>query len=128
MDIKPRIMVCVTRQRTCERLIQAGAHMARQLGANLFVVHVVKTGSHFLGNDEEGEALEYLFRISKAFGADMSVLRADNVLEKLVKYAKMNKISLIVMGTSPDMSENNIIQSVRKRLPSTPVHIVVNED
>ena len=86
--MKTKIMVCVTRQKTCERLIRMGEKIANHSKGELSVVHVAKMGTNFLDNPHEGEALEYLFQISKHAGADLSVLRSDNVVNTLVKFAK----------------------------------------
>ncbi len=59
-----RILICVTRQKTCEHLITYGAQLAKTLGAELFVVHSVRVGDAFLGNPLGGEALEYLYSVS----------------------------------------------------------------
>ena len=110
-------MVCVTKQRTCERLIQSGVKIKDQKGGNLFVVHVAPTGWNFLGNSKEGEALDYLFEISKAVGADMTVLRSTEVVKTIVDFCEKNDINIIVLGESPDSSDdNNIIYKLTKKL------------
>lgn len=110
-----RVMVCVTRQKTCERLIRNGAKISREMGLALSVVHVVPTGSNFLGNPHEGEALEYLFSISKEHGADMSVLKADQVVDTLVAYAQENAAAVIVMGDAPG-GGSAIVRELHRRL------------
>ena len=120
----PKVMVCVTRQKTCERLIKIGTKIALDLKAVLSVVHVAKTGTNFLGNPDEGEALDHLFQISKNAGADMSVLRSDNVVNTLVEFAKKNKVSVLILGESPDSKdENNIIKQLQRRLPDIDIQI-----
>ena len=68
-----KVMVCVTGQLTCERLIRHGAQIAKDEMAELSVVHAAMRIESILGNPHEGEALEYLFSISKQFGADMTI-------------------------------------------------------
>ncbi len=60
------IMVCITQQITCERLILKASDLKNQLNVKLFVIHVAKNESNFLDNAKEREALEYLFKISKS--------------------------------------------------------------
>lgn len=118
-------MVCVTRQKTCERLIKIGKAIADENNAEFSVVHVVKTGVNFLGSKDEGEALDYLFGISKQSGADMTVLRSDNEVNTLVEFAKKNKISEIVMGASPNTeNETNIISEMQSKLPNIRFRII----
>ncbi len=47
----------------------------------------------------DGEALEYLFNVSKKVGADLTVLRSKDVLKAIIDFAKSNHITHIVMGT-----------------------------
>ncbi|MBU5675247.1 universal stress protein [Alkaliphilus sp. MSJ-5] len=117
MNNENNIMVCVTKQKTCEKLIQSGVKIKEQIGGDLFVVHVAPTGWNFLGNSQEGEALDYLFEISKAVGADMTVLRSSEVVKTIVDFCEKNSITIIVLGESPEVSEdNNIISKLTKKL------------
>ena len=120
----PRVMVCVTRQKTCERLINIGRKLVNGEG-DLTVVHVTKAGANVLGNPDEGEALEYLFQISKQAGADMAVLRSEDILNTLLDFAKKNHITEIVMGESPDPgSANSIIRNMEHMLPGIKFSVV----
>ena len=121
----PRVMVCVTRQKTCERLIKIGQKLVNGQDGTLNVVHVTKTGVHVLGNPDEGEALEYLFQVSKEAGADMTVLRSDNILNTLLDFAKKNQITEIVMGESPDPNSNDsIIHNMEYMLPGIKFNVI----
>ena len=64
----------------------------------LYVIHVAKESWNFLNNSREGEALDYLFDISKSVGANLTVLRSDNIPETIAQFAKDHDIELIVMG------------------------------
>ncbi|MBM7582547.1 K+-sensing histidine kinase KdpD [Caldicoprobacter guelmensis] len=122
------IMICVTRQKACERLIKMGKQMVKShAGAKLYVVHVAKNGENFLGNPDEGEALDYLFQVSKEAGAEMTVLRSNHVVDTLVDFAKRNNVSIVVMGESPgyrDNDDRNIIQEMERRLPDLEFKVV----
>lgn len=122
------IMICVTRQKACERLIKAGKQMAKgHADARLYVVHVAKKGENFLGNPDEGEALDYLFEVSKEAGAQMTVLRSDHVVDTLVDFARKNGVSVVVMGESPGSSGDgvrNIIHEMEKCLPDLELKVV----
>lgn len=125
MSDNSKIMVCVTRQKTCERLIKFGENIANSSHGSISVIHVAKVGVKFLGNPDEGEALDYLFQISKQAGADMTVIRSDNVLESLISYAKSNDITDIILGDSPESaSDSNIIKSLKQSLPNIRFNII----
>jgi len=96
------ILVCVTQQKTCERLINKAYELAREYGGNLFIINVVRNDLNFLDSVKESEALEYLFGISKKVGANLSVLKSDDVPKAIADYADENDIDFIVLGKSHD--------------------------
>lgn len=120
-----KVMVCVTRQKTCERLIKIGSKIVRDEKGDLFIIHVTKEGTNFLNNPREGEALEYLFQIARDIGAEMTVTHSNNVMNTLVEFAKRNEITTIVLGESPrSKSDNNILLQLEQMLPTINFKIV----
>lgn len=113
MNSPANVLVCVTQQKTCERLIIKSREFYPAPENNLFVLHVVKDGSPFLDNPKEGEALQYLFSVSRDSGANLTVLRSDNVENCISQYAITNKITCIILGSS---GENNGSPSFGDRL------------
>lgn len=126
MKSAKNVMVCVTQQKTCERLIRRGAELRDAYEGQLFVVHVTQEGWNFLGKSKEGDALEYLFEKSKAHGANLTVLRSNDVLTTLKDQVEKNNIDIIVMGEAGgDYEENSIISSLGKRLHENVIFEVV---
>ena len=118
-------MVCVTQQKTCERLIREAAGIKNEFGGNLYVVHVAKSNSNFLDNAKESEALGYLFDISKASGANLSVLKSDDIINALSNFVNEKRINIIVMGKSPDKENRNRFVRDLKELVGEDVEIHV---
>lgn len=120
------ILVCVTQQKTCERLIRKALDYL--VGEDsLFIIHVAKNNWSFLDNDKEGEALEYLFGIAKSVGANLTVLRSDNIVDTIVEFSKENKIDLLVMGDSKgDHRENYFYKALKSSLVGVEIHVVAN--
>lgn len=119
------ILVCVTQQKTCERLIRKAAEIRDENKGNLFVIHVVKESWNILDNTKEGEALEYLFGISKAAGANLSVLKSDEISKTISDYAIDNKIDCIIMGDSPgDHKENKFANELKKTLNNIEIKVI----
>lgn len=121
------VMVCVTQQKTCERLIMNGHQNLKGKKDNLFVIHVVNEKDHFLNNSNDGEALEYLFGVSKKVGADLTVLRSKDVLKAMSDFAKKHKITHMVMGASPNapnIQSHNFAWKLQQSLPSVKFIIV----
>ena len=125
LGLTKKILVCVTQQKTCERLIKHAASMKAEYGGELHVIHVAKNEWNFLDNKREGEALEYLFGISKSAGANLSVLKSDDIAESIADYAKQNGINYIVMGQSPtDHKENRFYNRLKHLLDEIEIEIV----
>ncbi len=113
-----KVMVCVTQQKTCERLIKKGFEIAKEIDGCLYVIHVVNEKDKLLYNLSDGEALEYLFDITKQLGADLVVKRSKNVINTLVEFAEENKITHIVIGNSTEKSKGKkFSEKLLKKLP-----------
>ncbi|QIB26628.1 universal stress protein [Caloranaerobacter azorensis] len=120
MSSGKNIMVCVTQQKTCERLIMEGYNAVKSDDDKLFVIHVVNEKDKFLNNSSDGEALEYLFNVSKKVGADLTVLRSKDVVKAMADFAKKHNITNIIMGTSPDsddLKDHKIAMELKHMLP-----------
>ena len=115
-------MVCVTVQKTCEQLILEGAK--RSLGGGLHVVHVARNGHKLLGAGTEAEALEFLFRSAQQYGAEMNMLRSNDVAGTIIDFAKRNAVECIVMGKGGADTNAALPESIRKSLPTVQLVIV----
>lgn len=111
MSIYQNVLVCVTKQKTCERLIEAASKL-KSVDGNLRVLHVAKNSWNILDNSRESEALEYLFKVSKEYDADMTMLRADNISKTIADFAKKNEIDLVVLGQSMNEQENKFYKQL----------------
>ncbi|HEY9062107.1 MAG TPA: universal stress protein [Pseudobacteroides sp.] len=119
------ILVCVTQQKTCERLIMEASNIKGNYGGELHVIHVAKNEWKFLDNVKEGEALEYLFRVSKSVGAKLSVLKSDDIVNTILEYINDNDINFIVVGKSKEMhKENNFIKTLENNITNVEICIV----
>lgn len=109
------IMVCVTKQKNCQRLIDFGKSL-KSSDDELFIIHVAHTDFNFLGNTKENEALEFLYNKAMEAGASLTVEKSDNVLETLVQLIKENKIDKVVVGQSGEIQGPvNFLTKLRKR-------------
>lgn len=106
MDTK-NILVCVTQQKNCERLINKAHELVNECKGNLHVINVVKNDLNFLDSIKESEALEYLFGISKSIGANLTVLKSDDIAGTIAQYTDENHINCIILGKSPSENKEN---------------------
>ena len=120
------VMVCVTQQKTCERLIRYGHDFLGGDDGELFIIHVANYEFKFLGNTKEGEALEYLYQKALKYGANLTVVRSNHVLDTLVDLVEKNKITHVVLGESGEMrNESNIIMQFEEKIRGVADLIVI---
>ncbi|HCX62039.1 universal stress protein [Sedimentibacter hydroxybenzoicus DSM 7310] len=118
MVMHKNVLVCVTQQKTCEKLIEQGVKLTQEKDDNLYVIHVVNENDKFLNNFSDGEALEYLFMITKNVGAELVVKRSKDVIKSIVEYAEEMEITHVVLGSSRAKDpSNNFVTKLRKGLP-----------
>lgn len=115
-------MVCVTVQKNCERLIRQGASLSSEDG--LHVVHVVKTGGAVLGAQSDAEALDYLYRAASTYGAEMDMLRADDVIGTLVGFAQRHDVAYLVIGAPAERGRQDVEKQLRARLPDVRIFVI----
>lgn len=94
------IMVCVTKQKTCQRLIDYGKKLRKSDEDQLFVIHIAKSDDPFLDNSEEGEALEFLYEKARDAGASLTVEKSDDVMKTLIDIVDRNEITEVITGQS----------------------------
>ena len=109
------LMVCVTGRHSCEKLLSRGARR-RKPGQKLYCVHCVQLGETFLNNDYEPLAIEFLFSCASLYDAELTILRADNVIDALVEFAKTNHVAQIVLGPSPVQGPDSFSAKLSARL------------
>lgn len=122
-------MVCVTRQKACQRLIRHGAQLAAARGMSLTVVHVARNGEDLLGNvSDQGAALEFLFGIAKTHGAEMVMLRSDSVIDTLCEYAVAHRAAVMVLGETREghTAVKGLVRQLHLRIPGVEIEIVVS--
>jgi K+-sensing histidine kinase KdpD len=103
-------MVCVTQQKTCDRLIRYGHELLDEHEDELFIIHVAPKDFKFMGNSEEGEALDYLYGKAIDYGANLTVVRSSNILDTLIELVNKNRITHVILGKSGSVkSENHLI-------------------
>lgn len=117
MRRKKKVMVCVTQQKSCERLIKRGADLCRNEHDELYVVHVVKEDWKYFGKLKEADALEYLFDISKTYGAFLSVIKAPDIVATLSAFIEKHDIDEVIMGESLETAaQQNMINRLTEHM------------
>lgn len=110
----PNIMICVTGQLECERLIRYALKLGENKRGELFLVHVSSDERNFT---DSMEALQYLYDQAVENGASLNVLKSKNVLDTLEQFISQNKIDIVVMGESKEQKvENSMVDKLKSRI------------
>lgn len=120
----PCVMVCVTPQQSCQRLIEAGARIAKEENLPLSVISVFKESNGL--NANEGGALEELFQCAKKYNASMDVFFNNSPVLVIAVAAKKHNASTLVTGFPADGS-SGFIAHIHEILPELPITMVDNE-
>lgn len=123
-----RILACVTVQRSCERMIVEGAKLAKELSGELIVLHVAPTGQDMLGYRVEGDAMEFLYQLASEYDAEMVVLRAKDVVETIVQFAKKREITVVLTGAPNRKGGRNIALELTSQLPGMIFRTIYGDD
>lgn len=118
------VMVCVTQQESCSRLIEAGARIAKEENIPLSVISVFKESNGM--NANIGGALENLFACAQKYNASMNVYFNNSPALVVAVAAKKNRASVLVTGF-PAEGSSGFIARIREILPEIPITMVDSE-
>lgn len=124
-----KIMVCVTQQKLCKRLIKRAHTLKKHEDDELYVIHVVKENWKYFGQLKEADALEYLFDSAKEFGATLNVFKAKDIENTLAQFAEKESVDMIVMGESLESSQQqNMINRLQDKTAKQVIFEIVSQD
>lgn len=90
---KEKTLVCVTDQKKCDRIIDAGRRLADITSSDLTVITVARPEY-----EQDPQSMEYLFSVAQKNDAEMSILFSGDVSKAIIQYIKENKISNVLTG------------------------------
>lgn len=127
----PNIMICVTGQMECERLIRYALSLKKEACDELHLVHVSAEENKSF-TDSIG-ALQYLYAQANDNGASLNVLKSKNVHDTLQEFILKHNIDVVVMGESNEVrKENNMIErlrdSLKKKRSDAEIHKVARNE
>lgn len=117
---KPSVLVCVTAQRDCKRLIEKGYQIAEESDLSLHVLSVHDPRKDFADSAEE---YEYLCQVAKEFSADMTILFERNAPAAAAGFARKMNTTQLVTGMS-DCRPNGFIVLLHELLPTLQLTMV----
>jgi K+-sensing histidine kinase KdpD len=112
------VLVCVTDQESCGRLIEAGRKLADMAETMLKVICVrPHRMESWFGSDE----VEYLFNRSKQLGAEMIIVFHDYAVEAVCEYTRSHDVSYIIVGMPPEPDNSIFITGLEDQFPQIPI-------
>lgn len=123
MSSQASILVCVTGQRDCDRLIRVGKQLADERSIPMQVLCVQPTSAGYDANCEE---LEYLRQTARNASAEMTVYFDDEAALIAVGFAKQIRAVHLVTGMAGTPS-NGFIEMVHKLIPEVPISMVAKD-
>lgn len=121
---KPSVLVCVTGQYDCDRLIRKGYETAKEQGLQLHILSVHDPGENFAENAKE---YEYLYSAAKELSADMTILFERNAPAAAAGFARKMNAAKLVTGMS-DGRPNGFIVLLHELLPTLQLTMVTKSD
>ena len=122
MDAQSPIMVLVTLQVSCARLIRKGADMALMRHCPLHVVHVTVAEDERNAQSLNADARNALYALCGEAGAEMCMLTATVAVTAMANYAREHSVQQIIMGGGEQAS--GIARTLSELLPGVQVLIV----
>ena len=117
---KPSVLVCVTAQQSCKRLIDEGCEIAKREGLTLHVLSVHNPRKDFAGSAQE---YEYLCDAAKGYSADMTILFERNAPTAAAGFARKVNAQKLITGM-PDGRPNGFIVLLHELLPTLQLTMV----
>lgn len=118
------VLVCVTSQPDCERLIRAGQKIAEEQHAPLQVVSIQRAEECFQPNSE---VLEHLHQQAKAVNAEMTIYFNDSPAITAAVHAVKESAVNIVMGF-PKENSAHFVEDVHMLAPDIPISMVDSDN
>ena len=110
-------MLCVTQQKTFDILIIYGHDLTDENGGELFIIHVAPADDKLLDGSEDGEALDYLYDKAIEYGANLTVVRSDNIMRTLLDLVDKHSIKQVVMGETGNVkNRERLITEFEKKV------------
>ena len=123
-NLSPNVLVCVTDQPSCLRLVDAGMKIAKQYGAPVKVVSILRPGPL---NENTAEIMQKLYNICSRMGAEITIYFNDEPAITAAVHARKTNAVHIVSG-APGVDSNSFIETIKGLLPDLPVSIISADD
>jgi len=118
------VLVCVTDQASCARLIRAGRARADQEKRPLRVLHVRTREKTMMGNPDISSALNDLYRQAREADAEMEIISSPSVADTIADYARRYRAAAVLIGEPRTDRQPDMYAQLSQRLFGTALEIV----
>lgn len=125
VDKQSTVLVCVTGQYDCDRLIRTGHEIAVQKGYALKVLSILKPIKDY---SVIGSEFEYLHHTAAKLDSDITILFSENAPEAAAEYAKSVRTKEIVAGMYDEGEPDSFLFKFNQLEPNIGVSIVTKEN
>jgi len=94
-----RVLVCIDHHLLAERLVRTGRRLATGLDAEWIVLHVETPEDRNLDDDAQGR-LRHALLLAEELGARTVTLTGTSAAEEIIRYARAQNVTKILVGTS----------------------------
>ena len=98
-ETSDHVLVCVGARDNAEVIVRTAARLATRLNASWIVVHVERTG-HEAGDPARIKLIDSAFQLAERLGAETLRLNATDLVAEVLRYARRENVTLIVLGRS----------------------------
>lgn len=121
---KPSVLVCVTGQYDCDRLINVGFEKAVELGYELHAlcIHTPMSNASLVSDE-----IEYLYQTSKRLCADMTIAFNEHAPQTAADFAKKINAKHVITGI-PDDKPMGFVDVLQRLLPKTKITMVTKQN
>jgi two-component system sensor histidine kinase KdpD len=126
-----RVMVALTPRLESAKLIRRGYRLSRRMKGTLWCVHVRVPGASL--NAKQEAALLELSELARNFGAQVVVLEGEEPANEIIRFAKEQQITFIVMGQSiktrmQEILQGSVITKIMRETRNIDVLVVADSD
>lgn len=110
-----KILVCVRLNFNAEYLIRRGYRIAKMMKADMFVIYVDNAEESI--NSNESKKLDDIMNLCNKLDAKFKVIKSIDIVKGIIRFAKENSITQIVIGQSARTRINEIFRgSIVRRI------------
>jgi len=126
-----RILVCVGPDPNSQAVVRAASRLAGGLNASWVAVHVQRLGEDL--DDTAAKRIDDALELARRLGADTTRLAARDLPDEVLRYARRENITQIVLGRSRAgwlrrLIGQSLSEEITRQAPGIAIHVITREE